>query len=296
MKKTILVAGATGSLGEKICSELLKLDVNVKAIVRPQSDPEKIKKLHDLGVETVTVHFDDQKALEDACRNVSCVVSALAGLEETIVDAQTKLLDAAVNAGVPRFIPSDFCIDYTDLPEGANRNFDLRKKFTAVAQQRKIKLTSVFNGAFSYVLQYGLPLFNTKEKKISYYEGKQDWKIDFTSIENTSAFTAKAATDDEAPRYLHIAGFRVSADDLVQISEKISGKPFELKNEGNLEDFKHFIQKMREGNPEGEHELYPAWQQMQYLYCMFAAQHEKLDSDRYSGINWQTAEDVIAAM
>jgi len=41
------------------------------------------------------------------------VVSALAGLRDVIVETQAALLDAAIKARVPRFIPSDFSIDFT---------------------------------------------------------------------------------------------------------------------------------------------------------------------------------------
>lgn len=293
MENIILVAGATGSLGEKICRELQTRGANVRALIRPESNPEKTEALKEAGIETLVVDFSNSSQLAAACSGVSCVVSALAGLKETIVGVQTQLLDAAVEAGVPRFIPSDFCTDYTQLPEGSNRNFDLRKTFTALAEKRPVRLTSVFNGAFSYVLRFGIPLLNTKEQSIAFYDDKADWKIDFTSLEDTAAFTAEAALDDTAPRYLRIAGFRVSPEDLVRLSGKIFGTPFQLQNQGSLEQFSETIQKVRTAHPEGEQELYPAWQQMQYLYSMFAAHHDQLDNTRYPGLNWQNAEETL---
>lgn len=46
-----------------------------------------------------------------------------------------------------------------------------------------------------------------------------------------------------------------------------------------------------------EKELYPAWQGMQYLRNMFdgRAKPEPLDNDRYPGICWTTARDVLCA-
>ncbi|WP_294284376.1 NmrA family NAD(P)-binding protein [uncultured Chryseobacterium sp.] len=293
MKNIILVAGATGSLGGKICRELHHRGARVRAVIRPGTKPEKAQALEESGIETVVADFRNPGQLEAACSGVSCVVSALAGLQDTIVEAQVQLLDAALKAGVPRFIPSDFCTDYTRLPEGCNRNFDLRKTFTALAEKRPIRLTSVFNGAFSYVLRFGIPLLNTKEQQIAYYEGKTDWKIDFTSLEDTAAFTAEAALDNAAPRYLRIAGFRVSPQDLVTLSKEVFGTSFRMQNQGSMEQFMEMIRKVRESHPAGEHELYPAWQQMQYLYSMFAAHHRELDNDRYPGLTWQTAEEAI---
>lgn len=293
MENIILVAGATGSLGEKICRELLSRGANVRALIRTGSSPEKTKALQDAGVEIFSVDYNDASQLTTACSGVSCVVSALAGLHEVIVEAQSQLLNAAINAGVPGFIPSDFCTDYTQLPEGCNRNFDLRKTFSRIAESRPIRLTSVFNGAFSYVLRFGIPLLNQKDQSIAYYEGKADWKIDFTSLEDTATFTAAAALDNTAPRFLRIAGFRVSPEDFVLLSEKVFSTPFQLKNQGTLDQFKETIDKVRKAHPEGERELYPAWQQMQYLYSMFAAHHHELDNDRYPGLSWQSAEKAL---
>ncbi len=42
---------------------------------------------------------------------------------------QGKVLDAAVAAGVPRFIPSDYSLDFTKTRPGENRNLDLRRRF-----------------------------------------------------------------------------------------------------------------------------------------------------------------------
>ena len=45
MKKTILVAGATGNLGLRIVKALVKEDVEVRALVRSDGDAEKMKTL-----------------------------------------------------------------------------------------------------------------------------------------------------------------------------------------------------------------------------------------------------------
>jgi hypothetical protein len=63
---------------------------------------------------------------------VTCVVSVLAGLREVIIDAQKVLLDAAIAAGVPLFIPSDYSLDFTKFSDGENRNLDLRRDFIVI--------------------------------------------------------------------------------------------------------------------------------------------------------------------
>ncbi|WP_293788812.1 NmrA family NAD(P)-binding protein [uncultured Pedobacter sp.] len=293
MDNIILVAGATGNLGGSVCKHLVKNGARVRALVRAQSDQEKVNELRKSGVEIIAVNFADEDGLVSVCKGVSCVVSVLAGLREVIVTAQSQLLQAAVKAGVPRFIPSDFCTDFTQLKAGENRNFDLRREFQALLETSNIQATSVFNGAFAYVLQYGIPLLDTKGKTIAYYSGKADWQIDFTTIADTATFTAYAALDDTAPRYLRIAGFQLSPNGLAALTGRVFGEHFKLKEQGTLEQFSAYIQKLRTENPDGENQLYPQWQQMQYLYSMYAAHHHKLDNDRYPGINWQTAEITL---
>ncbi len=293
MKNIILVAGATGNLGKQICTELIKHKVPVRAIVRTQRDPAKTKALQEIGVKIIYADFNNPSDLLSACEGVSCVVSALAGLHNVIITAQSQLLNAAIQAGVPRFIPSDFCTDYTQLPKGVNRNFDLRKEFETIINNSDIKATSIFNGAFAYVLQYGIPLFDTRNKTIAYYKGKKDWKIDFTTVNDTAAFTAAAALDYSTPRHLHIASFQVSPQDLANLSTRHYGDTFELTNEGSLDQFLAFVNTQRQAYPEGEHELYPQWQQMQYLYSMFSAHHPHVDNARYPNLNWTSASDAL---
>lgn len=292
MNHFILVAGATGELGGKLCMELLNRGATVRAIVRAGSKETTKAHLKKIGVTTIETELSDLRSLTAACDGVSCVVSTLAGLHDVIVTGQSQLLQAAIAAGVPRFIPSDFCTDYTQLQVGANRNFDLRKTFQSIIDERNIQATSIFNGAFTHVLKYGIPLLNTNDQQIAYYTGKLDWKIDFTTLDDTAAYTAAAALDNATPRYLRIAGGQVSPRELVAISKRLFGKDFQLTEQGTVEDFALYIKKVREEQPQGEHELYPSWQQMQYLYSMFSAHHTTLDNDRYP-LSLQSVEDAL---
>jgi len=293
MEKLILVAGATGNLGQKICRELIKRNIPVRALVRNGSSREKIDALEEMGVDVFTVDLSSDQELTGACAGVTCVVSAVAGLHDVIVEAQTKLLDAAIAAGVPHFIPSDFSSDFTMMPAGENRNFDLRKEFHERLDQSPIRSSSIFNGAFADILRYNTPLFNVQQKTIAFYDDKADWKIDFTTMDDTAAFTAMAAVDDAAPRFLRIASFSISPEDLVVLSEQYKGSKFGLVNMGSMEGFSTYNKVQRAAHPEGENDLYPKWQQAQYLYSMFLIHHQSLDNNRYEGLSWSPAEKNI---
>ncbi|MDQ3062040.1 MAG: NmrA family NAD(P)-binding protein [Acidobacteriota bacterium] len=294
MKQTILVAGGTGNLGELIVKALIKRGAEVRAITRKETDSEKTEKLKKLGAEVISVDMWNAEELKRACQGVSCVVSALSGLHETIVDAQSQLLDAAIAAGVPRFIPSDFAADFTRLPEGDNRNFDLRKEFHKYLDKSPIAATSIMNGAFSYVLSYNTPLFDLKNYSVGYWGNDPDWKIDFSTMDNTADYTAAAALDSETPRVLRIASFQVSPKDLAAIGEEVKKEEFKLVPMGSLEDFSAANKKDRATHPEGETEVFPDWQAKQYLHSMFSVHNETLDNDHYPDVQWTSAINVVS--
>lgn len=296
MDKRILVAGATGNLGGRICRELISRQAEVAAVVRTGTSEEKINKLKELGVEVFEVDFLNQQELTEVCKGISCVVSALAGLGDVIVDTQKNLLDAALSAGVPRFIPSDFCTDYTEIPAGENRNFDLRKVFKQHVDASNIEATSIFNGAFADILFYNTPIFQVPNKTINYYDGKANWKMDFTTMDDTAAFTAAVALEESSPRNLSIASFSVSPNDLAELSKQYWNEAFELVNSGPLEGLSNYNKQERAKNPEGENSLYPKWQQSQYIYSMFFAHHVHLDNERFKDLSWTPASEIIKAL
>src|SRR5690349_2404700 len=114
----IILAGATGHLGKLIASNLAAQGASVRALVRPGSAQQNVSALRELNIEVAEVDFESRLNLKETCSGGSVVVSALSGLRPVIVDAQKRLLQAALDANAPRFIPSDYSIDFTRLPAG----------------------------------------------------------------------------------------------------------------------------------------------------------------------------------
>jgi len=170
MKKVIVVAGGTGNLGERVIKALLAGGAEVRALVRASSDKNKIEKLQKSSVQVIPVNFSDTEEVARACAGASCVVSTLSGLRDVIVDTQKVLLHAAIAAGVPRFIPSDYSIDFARLEFGENRNLDFRKEFQQyLDQQMGIAATTIFIGAFADMLTGQMPLILFKLKRVLYW-------------------------------------------------------------------------------------------------------------------------------
>jgi nucleoside-diphosphate-sugar epimerase len=294
-KAIIVIAGATGALGRRIARSLLERGADVRAIVRHRSVRERVEELRKWGAVIAEVDFNSVSDVTGACLGGSCIISALSGLKDVIVERQTLLLNAAVKAGVPRFIPSDFAIDFTRLPTGINRNLDLRREFHERLDKAPIAATSILNGMFTNLLTGQAPIILFKFKRVVYWEDA-DQLLDFTTMDDTAQFTAATALDSSAPRFLRIAGDQISARGLVEIASEVTGKKFHLLRAGGLKRLETLIKIMRTVLPQSS-AVYPPWQGMQYLHNMFSgrAKLEPLDNDSYISMRWTTVRDVLAA-
>ena len=289
----IVVAGATSNLGGKITDALLAKGAEVVAIARLETDQNKIVALEDKGVKVHRVDMTNPSEIARYCKGAHCVVSALSGLRETIIDAQKILLDAAVAAGVKRFIPSDYSIDFTNLIEGQNRNLDWRREFHQYLETKPIKATTVFNGAFMDLLTTDMPLILFKQKRILCW-GNPNQIMEFTTTQNVARFTAAAAMDQETPRYLLVAGDRLNCNDFVALLTKLTGEKYKLLKPGGIDLLSVLIKMTRLFSP-SKQEIYPAWQGMQYMRDMMEGRiiFHTYDNNRYPNINWTTVEKYL---
>ncbi|HXH15978.1 MAG TPA: NmrA family NAD(P)-binding protein [Sphingomonas sp.] len=291
---TVVLAGGTGDLGKRIASALSCRGADVRALVRVEVAEAKRSALRALGATIVEVDFDDPAALTQACAGAACVVSALNGLEPIILGVQGRLLDAAVAAGVPRFMPSDFSLDFTKTRPGDNRNMDLRRAFQARIDATAIRATSVLNGAFADLLTGEAPIVLHKFRRILYW-GDADQPLDFTTKDDVADYAAAVALDADAPRFSRIAGDVVSARDLAEIMSRLSGQRYKLLRAGGIGRLDTVIAVARALSPKTD-APFPAWQGMQYLRDMASGRGKlsPLDMARYGKTDWTSAEAVLA--
>lgn len=285
-QKTIIVVGATGNLGMRVVKALLDRGAHVTVVVRTSSSAPKLDELRMCGAKTAVADFNQVEDLAAHFNGASCVVSTLLGLRDIMVETQTIVMNAAIKAGVPRFIPSDYCIDFTKLEPGENRNLDLHREYQLRIDNANIAATSILNGAFMDLLLGQAPLIQYNFKRVLYWEDS-DRLLDFTTIDDTAAFTAAAALDDETPRFLNIVGEQISARSIAETMTLLTGTKFRLLRAGSLENLKMMTKVIRSLTPP-TNDPFPAWQGMQYFCNMFdgRAKIDPVDNGRYSGIHW----------
>ena len=291
----VAVAGATGQLGLRIARELMALGADITLLLR------SAKQANDLvgvipGARVCIVDFSEGRSLEEALRGVSTVVSAVNGLEPVIIEAQTALAKAAYEAGVKRFIPSDFAVDFRGLKsDGTNRNLDLRREFSHRLENIPLQATSILNGAFLDMLTGQMPIILFGIRRVLCV-GRPNQKFDFTTIDDTARFTARAALDNNAPRWLKIAGDQISPEELVEILSDLSGKEFKLLRPMGLNTFDKMITITKAITPTST-AIYPAWQGMQYLRDMSsgAVAMQGLHNDRYGNLKMRSAKELLSS-
>ncbi|WP_423922759.1 NmrA family NAD(P)-binding protein [Frigoribacterium sp. 2-23] len=294
MPSTVLVAGATGDLGGRIVRDLLDLDARVRVLTRPGSGTAGRRFAETPGVDVVEAAYSDASALARAVDGVETVVSAVSGVRPVIVDAQSALLAAAVRAGVPRFIPSDYAADYRRITPGSNRNFELRREFAAELDAADIRATSILNGAFTDMLTGQAPMILFERGRVLFWSSA-DQRLDFTTKDDTAHVTARVALDPAAPRVVEIAGDRVTARSVAATMTELTGTRFVPQwagTTGTLAAMSSIGRRLSRGHDE----TFPAWQGMQYFVSMFSGQAElqHVDNDRYGPHEWTTVREVLA--
>ena len=293
-QSAVLLAGPTGDLGTRIAKALVSRGADLRALVRIDAPDAHLERLAQLGVTIQPADVADVESVASACEGVSCVVSALNGLREVIVDRQSLLLEAAVKARVPRLISSDYSADFTKTSPGDNRNLDLRREFMGRADRADIEVTSILSGAFMDMLGAEMPIIQPRLHRVLYW-GDADQQLDFTRKDDVAAYVAAAALDEETPRVLRIAGDTLSARDVAAAMSEATGTRYRTLWMGGVGALGVMIRLAKLLAPQPR-AAFPPWQGMQYMRDMFSGRGKlhPLDNARYPEVDWTSVRELLA--
>ena len=106
-RKTIVVAGGTGGIGQHIVGGIVAAKkFTVKVLTR--QDPSSASDLTAKGVEVIKVDYANHEQLVRALRGVHTVIVSLISMDASCIESQVNLLNAALEAKVKRFAPSEW--------------------------------------------------------------------------------------------------------------------------------------------------------------------------------------------
>ena len=225
----ILVVGATGDLGQRVVRRLQKGGHQVRALVRPNSDPGSTVPE---GVGIVRGDLRDPASLFAACEGVSTVVLTataigrrLAGERVSIRDVDQRgglaLVGAAESAGVARFV-------YMSFPgaEGGSHT-PLEQAKLAVEQRLRtcaMQPVIVRADAFQEIHLSPVARFDVAQGKVSII-GRGDCERRWIATEDVAALVAAVTLEADAPEVVEVGGPEsISKNRLVELAERTSGR------------------------------------------------------------------------
>ncbi|RHZ64781.1 hypothetical protein Glove_320g120 [Diversispora epigaea] len=226
--KTVVIAGATGTLGYPITEAFLN-DGSYKIKIfrkKPESKNEKSELLASKGAEIVYVDYTQKGDLVKALKGTDVVISALSPkkMGGDFYSTQLSLLEAAKEVGVKRFIPSEFGGEYG--PDIAHPFIEVKIKFREVLEKSGLEYTNIFNGFFFDCLQYlG---FDLKNKTVQFYADPNS-KVQVTSLEDVGKYTVESLKLPEARNAtIRVAGSTVTFNEILQMFEEATGSKWKV--------------------------------------------------------------------
>lgn len=223
--KNVAVIGGSGNVGKAIVQELLAAGFVVTALTRSSSSstfPD--------GVKVKKVDYESIDSLKEAFGGQDVVVSAIA---TPAVQGQKTIIDAAIAAGVKRFIPSEFGIN-TRITGGTAIGKILSGKVAIVdyldeksKSNPEVTWTGVSTGLF---FDWGLDNiasvdFDNKTVRVV-DSGNEKFQASNLKYIGKAVASILKHPDQTANKYLSVASFNVSHNEIIKVVEELTGTTF----------------------------------------------------------------------
>ncbi|OAX84668.1 hypothetical protein ACJ72_00960 [Emergomyces africanus] len=236
-----------GALGHHILNAILatgKHSVTILTRGEPRLDDPRIK--------WRKVNYSDRASLTEALRGIETCISTAASFDDkSFVGGQIALAEACIAAGVRRFVPSEFELDphtrkdripylaakrqvlsYLNTPEVRNKIqctiftpgifYDYYSPMVEDDGKRHASSESLVPIGFDMVV-------DLKSCRAELVDGMDDARIRFTAVDDVGKFVAKALELDNWPDQFLMSGENLNCMELIQLCERVRGKPFEIE-------------------------------------------------------------------
>jgi len=248
IKKVILV-GATGNLGPAILKALQASSLETTILTRENSETAKSPPEN---TKVLTANYASVSSLAAAFAGQDAVVSTIAG---AALQDQQALIDAAVQAGVKRFIPSEFGSNVTNektrglsVFAGKVATVDYLKK-----KEEEITWSALLNGGFlDWGLKVGFLGVDIPNKKATLYDGGNS-PFSATILSDIGQAIVGILTHPEETknRYVFVQSAVVTQNKLLAAAEKATGEKFVIEHQNTEEVEKAGNEKIAKGDFSG---------------------------------------------
>ncbi|KAL4887849.1 nmrA-like family protein [Aspergillus ambiguus] len=269
--ETVGIAGITGKFASCILRHLLKTSsANIHGYCR---DPSKIspKILSSPRVQIIKGDSGDEAVLRSFAKGCDVVICCYLGDNHLMIEGQKKLINACEKEGVPRYIASDYTLDYTKLEYGELPIKDPMKLVHDHLQTKtKVAGVHVLIGAFMDTLfSPFFGFFDYDSKSFRYWgTGEEQWES--TTYDNAAEFVVAVALDESATGFQRFIGDCKSTMQIAEIFEEVYGGTLKLNQLGSLDDLYKHMHQRKDENPQDYFRYLPLFFQ---FYCLNGQTH-----------------------
>ncbi|PYH85822.1 NmrA-like family protein [Aspergillus uvarum CBS 121591] len=250
MAITVGIAGITGKFARRVVGHLLQhSDISIRGYCR---DPSKVPASISSSEKVTLFKGDafDKEAIRSFAEGCNVIVCCYLGDDKLMVEGQKALIDACEEVGVPRYVASDWALDYTKLKLGELFPKDPMIHVKAYLDtKQKVKGVHILIGGFiEPVLS---PFFNILDPQTNTfrYWGEGDEYMEGTTYDNAAEFTVAVIRDAEATGVVRFLGGRATIREIAQSYEKVYGAKANLERLGSLDELYKTMHQKRAENP-----------------------------------------------
>ncbi|KAG4442634.1 hypothetical protein IFR05_001890 [Cadophora sp. M221] len=293
---TIAIAGFTGKTGHLITKSLLARHptARINGICRSTSKVPA-EYLSSPNIQVFRADSTDSTALRRGLTGASACICCYLGDDKFMVEGQKTLIDACIAEKVPRYVASDWTVDFRQLEFGEHPSKDPMKHVLAYLEEKEdrgeIKGVHVLNGGFMEVLTSPYaPWMNLDEGTFKYW-GTGDEKVDMTTYEDAASFTAEIAVDDGANGFIEVLGDSKSPKEVAEVYKKVYGTEPKVERLGSWDDLQVKMTAIFKENPPNAF----SWMGLYYQYIMGMEKTRlrKVENHRYPSVKPKTLEDFL---
>ena len=249
--KNIIILGAGGNLGPSILKALTDDSFFTVSILSRKSSKSTFPS--HLKVHTVDDDYPEDQLLE-AFKGQDAVVCTISGYQ---IPQEKSIINAAVKAGVKRYFPSEFGANLAN-PKTAEALYFFGAKLETVKhlkeqESKGLTWSGVVTGPFfDFCLKGGLLGFDIANHKATIFDGGNS-KLSTTNLSTIGLSVAKSLHKprDTANRYVYVASFTTTQNEILAAMEKATGKKWDVTHASTAEKIQEGKDLLSNGNMSG---------------------------------------------
>lgn len=245
---TVAVAGGGSGIGSDIVQAILDAKKHDVVVLSRSIQPH----LSSQGIDVRVVDYESAEGVSKSLRGVHTVISCIAAYGSKSTKSELVLLEAAKQAGVNRFVPSEWnsdCHDVVDLYSGKGIVWQAVKS-------SGLEYTRFMNGLWMNVLGPGC--IRDEWEALGAYKGRPPFAIDlkagtaiipddasqavvFTKTQDVGRFVAAVLDLPKWEPESRIVGDKITLTEIVELGKAICGRDLHIKvmSIENLEGLLH---------------------------------------------------------